>query len=48
MPTLKEVQHALDHLFQIKKHGKDSGFSRYISGSFFILLIVDCLKKPAV
>ncbi|PFD96817.1 hypothetical protein COE15_10910 [Bacillus cereus] len=30
MPALKEVQHALDSLFQIKKYGKDSAFSRFI------------------
>jgi len=30
MPALKEIQHALDSLFQIKKYGKDSAFSRFI------------------
>lgn len=30
MPALKEVQYALDSLFQIKKYGKDSAFSRFI------------------
>ncbi|KFM99914.1 hypothetical protein D0U04_04605 [Bacillus clarus] len=30
MPALKEIQYALDYLFQIKKYGKDGAFSRFI------------------
>lgn len=30
MPALQEIQQALDHLFQIKKYGKDGAFSRFI------------------
>ena len=30
MPALKEIEQSLNHLFQIKKYGKDSAFSRFI------------------
>ncbi|NIA60965.1 hypothetical protein G5716_27500 [Bacillus pacificus] len=30
MPTLKEIEQSLNHLFEIEKYGKDSAFSRFI------------------
>ncbi|MGE7935929.1 Nif3-like dinuclear metal center hexameric protein [Bacillus paramycoides] len=34
MPALKEIEHSLNHLFQIEKYGKDSSFSRFIPATY--------------
>ncbi|UYX51541.1 Nif3-like dinuclear metal center hexameric protein [Bacillus thuringiensis] len=34
MPALKEIEHSLNHLFQIEKYGKDSAFSRFIPAAY--------------
>ncbi|MDM5156939.1 Nif3-like dinuclear metal center hexameric protein [Bacillus sp. DX1.1] len=40
MSALQEVQHALDDLFQIRKYGKDTAFSRFIPA------VYDSIKFP--
>ncbi|MBE7121539.1 Nif3-like dinuclear metal center hexameric protein [Bacillus cereus] len=34
MPALKAIEQSLNHLFQIKKYGKDSAFSRFIPATY--------------